>query len=180
VPTQRLILNPLAIVTLALLFVFPGVESLLFFSDSGLISTAEAKDKDKGKDNDKGKDVDRDCDLDNDRFCYKNDQYPRTTIDCKDVKVLKVLYHEEFISTENATGPNVLVTGISGKKCFVTIDKISGGNKCGFRVFIENDRHFGKILRVDTKPKGKAKDCEMCIKLEVPRKMHIGPPPDIF
>jgi len=163
VPTQRLILNPLARVTLVLLFVFTGVESLIFFSDSGLIPTAEARGKDKDKDDD-------------DDFVFDEDTFTKT-INCKKIKILKIDYHEDFVSTENATGPNILVVGASGKSCSITIEKITGGNKCGFRVYIEDMPHVGKVLRVKTKPKGNAKDCEMCIKLEVPRKMHIGVPP---
>jgi len=171
--TKRLIKNPFAVVSLALFFVFTGAENLVFFSDSEPIATAEAKDKDNNKDKDK--DDDGECDIGNDGFCYKKDKLEVTAL-CKDVKVLKILYHEDFIATENAPGPNVLVTGIKGKKCFITIDKVTGGDKCGFRVFIEN-KPYGKTLQVLTKPKGKAKDCEMCIHLKVPRKIHIGPPP---
>jgi len=171
--TKRLIINPLAVVLLALFFVFTGAESLVLFSDSESIVTAEAsggKDKDKDKDDD-----DEECDVGNDGFCYKKDKLEVTAL-CKDVKVLKVLYHEDFVATEDAPAPNILVTGINGNKCFITIEKVSGGDKCGFRVFISNET-YGKTLQVLTQPKGNAKDCEMCVHLKVPKRIHIGPPP---
>lgn len=176
VPTQRSIPNSFAIVALALFFVLSGVESLIFVSDSGLIATAEARGKDKGKDKDKDKDDDTD-------FVFNEDNFT-TTVNCqsKKIKAVRVDYHEDFASTENATGPNILIEGADNNDCVITIEKISGGNECGYRVFLEEkvwdvgpkQKPKFKILRVKTKPKDNAKNCEMCIKLTVPRWMKIG------
>ena len=72
--------------------------------------------------------------------------------------------------------------GVLGQNgtCTIEIEKLSGGKKCGFRAFVESVSGV-KILRILTKPKGNAKNCEMCIHLDVPRLIHIGiPPSSIF
>jgi len=154
--TQRLIMNPLAILSLALFFVFTGAENLFFFSDSVFIGNAEAKGKDKDKDKD-----------DDGGYVFNQDKFS-VDADCSQLKKLQIKYDKEFTATEDAPAPNILVVGAEGNTCSITIEKIAGGNKCGFKVGIKN-----KVLEIDTKAIDKAKNCEMCIKVVVPREVNI-------
>lgn len=162
-PIKYLILKPLA--SLALLFVFAGAEGLFSFSDSVFVDSVEASDKDKDKDKDK--DSDTGCDLDDDGFCYKKNKLTIPS-NCSNVNKLQIIYHKDFISTVDAPGPNILVVGKEGTSCSILIEKISGGNKCGFKVTKSNGKLF-----IDTKPKGNAKNCEMCIKVDIDRNTKI-------
>ena len=173
--TKHFVIKPLAVAILALFFVFTGAERLVFVPDSELIDIAEAdddKDKDKDdddkdKDKDKDKDDDSDCDVDHDGFCYKKNQWSVSSA-CSNISKLQIAYHKAFISTEDAGGPNILVEGTDRSGCKITIEKISGGNRCGFKVI-----ETGGVLKIDTKPKGNANNCEMCIKVVVPRTVKI-------
>lgn len=162
---KRLILKPSAVVALALFFIFTGTESLIFFSDFVFVDTAEAKKKNKGKDKDK--------DGDTEGFVFNKNSFSLTT-DCNpgNVNRLQIYYHPDFIATDNAPGPNILVIGadadFNGNQCVVTILKVSGGKKCGFKVTRANGK-----LKIDTINKKNAKNCEMIIKVVAPRTIKI-------
>ncbi len=153
---KSLILNSLAITALTLFFILSGTESMFLYPDSVFINNAEAggKDKDKDKDSDSG-------------YVFNQSSFT-TSADCSNVKRLTIEYDKDFIATNNAPGPNVLVVGSDSNTCSITIDKISGGNKCGFKVGIQN-----KILGIETKVKAGANNCEMCIKVVAPRMVKI-------
>ena len=94
--------------------------------------------------------------------------YVSDPIDCTGLKKLQIIYHKDFKSTEDASGPNILVTGSDSNQCTVTIEKVTGGNKCGFKL-----TKAGNKIKIQTKPKGNKKNCEMCIKVVAPRTAHI-------
>ncbi len=162
--SKRFTLGLFAIVSLALFFVLSGAESLIFFSDSVFVDTAEADDNDKDDDD---KDDDKDDDMGSGDFIYDQDNWT-VSGNCSNINKLQIRYHKDFISTEDASGPNVLVVGADGSGCSITIEKISGGNKCGFSARKRNGK-----LQIDTKTKNNAQNCEMCIKVVIPRNVKI-------
>ncbi len=158
VSIKRPIKSSMVLLSLALLFVFTGTESRVFSPGTPVISLAEAAgDKDKDKDDDMG----------GGEFIYDQDAWTFSG-DCSNVSKLRIRYHKDFITTENASGPNIIVTGADGTDCSIAIEKISGGNKCGFSALKANGKLF-----IDTKTKNNAQNCEMCIKVVVPRTMKI-------
>ncbi|MBT5349810.1 MAG: hypothetical protein HOL55_13670, partial [Nitrospina sp.] len=116
---------------------------------------------------DKDKDKDKDDDMGNGDFIYNRTHWT-VTGDCSNISKLQIRYHKDFIATLDAPGPNILVVGGGGTGCTIKIDKISGGNKCGFSV-----RKINGILQIDTKPKNNATNCEMCIKVDIKRTTKI-------
>ena len=100
-------------------------------------------------------------------FIYNENNWT-VTKDCSNVSKLQIRYHKKFIASKDAPAPNILVVGKDGTDCKITIIKVSGGNKCGFSV-----RKKGGKIQIDTKPKGNAKNCEMCIKVDIPRNVKI-------
>jgi hypothetical protein len=156
---QYNIKNSVALISLALLFVFTGVDRLTFYPELVSAKQAEAKDKDKDKD--------KDNDMGNGDFVYDQNTWTFSG-DCSNISKLRIHYHKDFISSENISGPNILVGGTDGTGCSINIVKVTGGNKCGFSATKGN----GKIL-IDTKTKGNAQNCEMGIKVVVPRNVKI-------
>ena len=145
----------------------PAVKAHLAHGDTEGKCDAESSsssDEDKSKDKDKDKDKDSDGD-----YVFNQSSFSTST-NCSSSKVkrLTIEYDKKFVGTNNAPGPNVLVVGTDSNTCSITIDKITGGNKCGFKVGIKN-----KILAIETKAKGGANNCEMCIKVVVRRGVKI-------
>lgn len=162
---KSFITKPLAVIFLALFFVFTGMDRGIFFPGFAMVEMAEATSGFSG-------DKDKDDDLDAFTF-NKNDL--SLTVDCNPTRInrLQIIYHHSFIATEDASGPNILVVGSddplgNGKQCVIAITKISGGNKCGFRVTRSN-----KKLKIDTINKNNKKNCEMTIKVVAPRNIYI-------
>jgi hypothetical protein len=95
-----------------------------------------------------------------------------TNCDPADINRLQIFYHEDFISTENADGPNILVVGAdvlpSGNYCRIGIVKITGGKKCGYKVTTVNKKLF-----IETINKNNVRNCEMIIHVVVPRNIFI-------
>ena len=159
----RLILNPITVATLVAMFLVLPLS--LNISNGLMVDVAEAghdKDKDKYKDKDKDDD-------DGFKFNLGNvEPYVSDPIDCTGLQRLQIIYHKDFKSTEEANGPNILVTGSDSNQCTITIEKTTGGNKCGFKLTKAGDK-----IKIETMPKGNEKNCEMCIKVVAPRTTHI-------
>ncbi|MFT4579941.1 MAG: hypothetical protein ACI8PD_001671 [Nitrospinales bacterium] len=158
---KRLILNPITFAALLVMFLVSAPEMNFSKSGLGLVDNADAKDNDKGKDND--------------GTVYNYDQAngedakETTTYNCSNLENLQITYHEDFVATSAATGPNVLVTGSDSSTCTVEIIKLSGGSNCGHDIDFSDD----SILVIKTNALNSATDCEMCIEATVPKATDI-------
>ncbi len=155
---KRLILNPITLAAFLMMFLVSG--SGLFVSAPSLVENAEASgDKDKDKDDDE------------DSYSYDlaNDESVTTTHDCSSLTNLQITYHEDFVATANASGPNIKVTGSDSTTCTVVIEKISGGTNCGYNIDTSDD---SKMV-ITTNAQNDATDCEVVIKATVPRTTDV-------
>jgi hypothetical protein len=160
---KRLILNPITIAALLVMFLVSAPEMNFSKSGLGLVENAEAKGKD--KDDDKGKDDDEVpfiYDQANTSDLTNTDL--TTTYDCSNIENIQIIYHEDFIASEDADGPNVKVTGSDSTTCTVVIKKVSGGTDCGHRIdFTDN-----ALMLIETDVINDATNCEVCIEATVP------------
>ncbi|MBI4389037.1 MAG: hypothetical protein HY580_02570 [Nitrospinae bacterium] len=101
-------------------------------------------------------------------FTYDQDSCT-AALSCSSLDRVTIKYDSNF-EGKNASGPNVTVTAITGSTCNVSISKISGSSKCGYKIkwYNSNTR-----LKIDTNAKSGDKGCEMKIQLEAPNSANV-------
>ncbi|HIJ50732.1 MAG TPA: hypothetical protein HPP54_06740 [Nitrospinae bacterium] len=83
---------------------------------------------------------------------------------------MKINYDVDFISTEDATGPNIKITGSNEKICGIKIKKVIISDQCGFK---QIPATVGANLYIETINKTGKTDCEMMIDLVVHKNTKI-------
>jgi len=114
----------------------------------------------------KDKDKDDDEDIE---FNYEDNNFQHTYSPCSITKI-QIEYDKDFTATDAPIGPNILVEGTDNGTCTVKIEKISGGENCGWHV-----SKTAVNLEVQTDAINGEANCEMVITATIPRTVLIVP-----